>query len=156
MSEDDDFSLLRELESIAKSRNEQKALRVLDVLLVDLSFDADGPLDEACMAIDEWGVRMDAVIAENIDHDSIGSFVAIVSKHKREIEMAQLARERHAKSQPAIYWVRKEWVAKSSEYRSKKEFGQTYVQLVLEEFPEVKKITWRTISEEWLKDLLPK
>jgi hypothetical protein len=99
---------------------------------------------------------MDAVIAENLDHDSITSFVALVSKHRREIEMAQLARERHGKSQSAIDWVRKEWVTKSSEYRSKREFGQTYVQLVLEDFPEVKKITWRTISEDWLKDLLPK
>ena len=153
MSEDDDFSRLRELESIAKSRNEQKALRVLDVLLVDLSFDADGPLDEACMAIDEWSVRMDAVIAENIDHDSIGSFVAIVSKHKREIEMAQLARERHAKSQSAIDWVCKEWATKSSEYRSKKEFGRTYANLVIEKFPKIKKVTVRTISEAWLKDL---
>ena len=153
MSEDDDFSRLRELESIAKSRNEQKALRVLDVLLVDLSFDADGPLDEACMAIDEWSVRMDAVIAENIDHDSIGSFVAIVSKHKREIEMAQLARERHAKSQPVIHWVRKEWATKSSEYQSKKEFARTYANLVIEDYPEIKKITPRTISEEWLKGL---
>ena len=153
MTEDDDFSRLRELESIAKSRNEEKALRVLDVLLVDLSFDADGPLDKACMAIDEWGVRMDAVIAENIDHDSIGSFVAIVSKHKREIEMAQLARERHAKSKPVIHWVRNEWATKSSEYRSKKEFGRTYVKLVIEDYPEIKKITSRTISEEWLKGL---
>ena len=156
MSENDDFARLGELESIAKTRNEEKSRKVLEVLLTDLSFDVDGPLDEACKAIDEWGIRMDAVIAENLDQDSINSFVALVTKHKREVAMAQLARERHAKSQPAIYWVRKEWVAKSSEYRSKKEFGQTYVQLVLEEFPEVKKITWRTISEEWLKDLLPK
>ena len=153
MSEDDDFSRLRELESIAKSRNEEKALRVLDVLLVDLSFDADGPLDEACMAIDEWSVRMDAVIAENIDHDSIGSFVAIVSKHKREIEMAQLARERHAKSQSAIHWVRNEWATKTSEYQSKKEFARTYANLVIEDYPEIKKITPRTIYEEWLKGL---
>ena len=153
MSEDDDFFRLRELESIAKSRNEEKALRVLDVLLVDLSFDADGPLDEACMAIDEWGVRMDAVIAENIDHNSIGSFVAVVFKHKREIEMAQLARERHSKSQSAIDWVRKEWVTKSSEYRSKKEFGRTYAKLLIEVFPAIKKVTVRTISEAWLKDL---
>jgi hypothetical protein len=153
MSEDDDFSRLRELESIAKSRNEEKALRVLDVLLVDLSFDADGPLDEACMAIDEWCVRMDAVITENIDHDSIGSFVAIVSKHKREIEMAQLARERHAKSQSAIHWVRNEWATKSSEYQSKKEFARTYANLVIEDYPEIKKITPRTIYEEWLKGL---
>jgi hypothetical protein len=156
MSEDDDFAQLKELESIAKTRNEEKALKVLDVLLADLSLDADGPLDDACKAIDEWGVRMDAVITKNIDYESIGSFVAIVSKHKREIEMAQLARERHAKSQPAIQWVRNEWATKSSEYRSKREFGQTYVQLVLEDFPEIKKITWRTIAEDWLKDLLPK
>lgn len=156
MSEDDDFSRLRELESVVKTRNEEKSRRVLDVLLIDLSFDEDGPLDEACTAIDEWGIRMDAVIAENLDHDSIDSFVALASKHKREIEMAHLARERHAKSQPAITWVRKEWVTKSSEYRGKKEFGQTYVQLVLEEFPEIKKITWRTISENWLNGLLPK
>ncbi len=153
MSEDDDFARLRELESIAKTRNDEKARKVLDVLLTDLSFDDDGPLDEACSAIDNWGVRMDAVIAENISHDSIGSFVEIVSRYKREIEMAQLARERHAKSQPAIHWVRKEWVTKSSEYRSKKEFGRTYVQLVIEDFPEIKKVTMRTISEEWLKGL---
>jgi hypothetical protein len=156
MSEKDDFARLRELESIAKTRNEEKSRKVLEVLLTDLSFDVDGPLDEACKTIDEWGIRMDAVITENLDHDSINSFVALVSKHKREVAMAQLARERHAKSQSAINWVRKEWVTKSSEYRSKKEFGQTYVQLVLEEFPEVKKITWRTISEDWLKDLSSK
>ncbi len=153
MSEDDDFARLRELESIAKTRNDEKARRVLDVLLTDLSFDDDGPLDEACSAVDKWGVRMDAVIAENISHDSIGAFVEIVSRYKREIEMAQLARERHAKSQPAIHWVRKEWITKSSEYRSKKEFGRTYVQLVIEDFPEIKKVTMRTISEEWLQGL---
>jgi hypothetical protein len=153
MSEDDDFARLRELESIAKTRNDEKARRVLDVLLTDLSFDADGPLYEACSAIDKWGVRMDAVITENLDYDSIGSFVAIVSKHKREIEMAQLARERHAKSQSAIDWVRKEWVTKSLEYRSKKEFGRTYAKLVIEDFPEIKKVTVRTISEEWLQGL---
>ncbi len=152
MSDNDDFVGLRELESIVKTRNEEKSRKVLEVLLVDLSFDVDGPLDKACKAIDEWGIRMDAVIAENLDHDSINSFVALVAKHKREIEMARLVRERHAKSKPAIDWVRREWVAKSSEYRSKKEFGQTYVRLVLEDFPEVKKITWRTISEVWLKD----
>ena len=153
MSEHDDFAQLKELESIAKTRNEEKALKVLDVLLADLSFDADGPLDDACKAIDEWSVRMDAVIAKNIDYESIGSFVAIASKHKREIEMAKLARERHAKSQPAIHWVRKEWCAKSSEYRSKKEFGRTYVKLVIEDFPEIKKVQVRTITEEWLQDL---
>lgn len=156
MSEDDDFARVRAFELLAKSHSQKKATKVLQVLLQDLSFDLDGPLGEACKAIDEFGSRMDAVIAENLDHDSITSFVALVSKHKREIEMAHLARERHAKSQSAIHWVRKEWVAKASEYRSKKEFGQTYVQLVLESFPEVKKITWRTISDEWLKDLLPK
>ena len=153
MSENDDFARLRELESIAKTRNEEKSQKVLEVLLTDLSFDPDGPLDEAFKAIDEWGIRMDAVIAEILDHDTINSFVALVSKHKREVAMAQLARERHAKSQSAIYWVRKEWVTKSSEYRSKREFGQTYVQLILEDFPEVKKIKWRTMSEVWLKDL---
>ena len=153
MNEDDDFARLREFESIAKTRNDEKARRVLDILLTDLSFDVDGPLDEACSAIDKWGVRMDAVIAENLDHDSINSFVALVSKHKREVAMAQLARERHAKSQPAIHWVRKEWVTKSSEYRSKKEFGRTYAKLVIEDFPEIKKVTVRTITEEWLQDL---
>jgi len=153
MIEDKDFARLRELESIVKTRNEEKARRVLDVLLADLSFDIDGPLDEPCSAIDSWGVRMDAVIAENLDHDSINSFVALVSKHKREVEMAQLARERHGKSQSAIDWVRKEWVAKSSEYRSKKEFGRTYAKLLIEDFPTIKKVTVRTISEAWLKDL---
>lgn len=153
MSEGDDFARLRELESIAKTLNDEKARRVLEVLLTDLSFDADGSLDEACSAIDKWGVRMDAVITENLDQDSIGSFVAIVSKHKREIEMAQLARERHAKSQSAIDWVRKEWITKSLEYRSKKEFGRTYAKLVIEAFPEIKKVTVRTISEEWLQGL---
>ena len=136
-----------------KSRNEEKSRRVLDDLLADLSFDVDGPLDDACKAIYEWGDRMDAVIAENLDHSSINSFIALVSKHKREIEMAQLARERHAKSQSAIDWVCKEWATKSSEYRSKKEFGRTYANLVIEKFPKIKKVTVRTISEAWLKDL---
>ena len=153
MSEDDDFALVKVFESMEKSRNEEKSRRVLDVLLVDLSFDVDGPLDDACKAIDEWGDRMDAVIAENLDHSSINSFIALVSKHKREIEMAQLARERHAKSQSAIDWVCKEWATKSSEYRSKKEFGRTYANLVIEKFPKIKKVTVRTISEAWLKDL---
>ena len=153
MSENDDFARLGELESIAKKRNEEKSRKVLEVLLVDLSFDVDGPLDEACKVIDEWGIRMDAVIAENLDHDSINSFVALVSKHRREVEMAQLARERHGKSQSAIDWVRNEWVTKSSEYRSKKEFGRTYAKLVIEDFPKIKKVTVRTISEVWLKDL---
>jgi len=153
MNDDEEFIRLKQFEFAAKARSKERSQRVLKVLLTDLSFDPDGPLDEACMAIDEWGVRMDAVIAENIDHDSINSFVALVSKHKREIEMAQLARERHAKSQPVIHWVRKEWATKSSEYRSKKEFGRTYVKLVIEEYPEIKKITSRTISEEWLKGL---
>ena len=44
MSEDDDFARLRELESISKTRNEEKSRKVLEVLLADLSFDADGPL----------------------------------------------------------------------------------------------------------------
>ena len=153
MSENDDFARLGELESIAKTRNEEKSRKVLEVLLVDLSFDVDGPLDEACKVIDEWGIRMDAVIAENLDHDSITSFVALVSKHRREIEMAQLARERHGKSQSAIDWVRKEWVTKSSEYRSKKEFGRTYAELLIEKFPKMKKVKVRTISEAWLKGL---
>ena len=153
MSEDDDFALVKVFESMEKSRNEEKSRRVLDVLLADLSFDVDGPLDDACKAIDEWGDRMDAVIAENLDHSSINSFIALVSKHRREIEMAQLARERHAKSQSAIDWVCKEWATKSSEYRSKKEFGRTYANLVIEKFPEIKKVTVRTISEAWLKDL---
>ncbi len=153
MSEDDDFALVKVFESMEKSRNEEKSRRVLDVLLADLSFDVDGPLDDACKAIDEWGDRMDAVIAENLDHSSINSFIALVSKHKREIEMAQLARERHAKSQSAIDWVCKEWATKSSEYRSKKEFGRTYANLVIEKFPKIKKVTVRTISEAWLKDL---
>ena len=152
MSDNDDFARLVELEFIAKTRNEEKSQKVLEVLLTDLSFNADGPFEEPCKAIDEWGIQMDAVIAEYLNHDSIYSFVELVSKHKREVEMAQLARERHAKSQPATDWVRREWVTKSSEYRGKKEFGQTYVRLVLEDFPEVKKITWRTISEVWLKD----
>lgn len=153
MREDDDFALVKVFESMEKSRNEEKSRRVLDVLLADLSFDVDGPLDDACKAIDEWGDRMDAVIAENLDHSSINSFIALVSKHKREIEMAQLARERHAKSQSAIDWVCKEWATKSSEYRSKKEFGRTYANLVIEKFPKIKKVTVRTISEAWLKDL---
>jgi hypothetical protein len=153
MSDNDDFARLGKLESIAKTRNEEKSQKVLEALLTDLSFDADGPLDAACKAIDEWSIQMDAVIAENLDHDSINSFVVLVSKHKREVAMAQLARERHAKSQLAIYWVRKEWVTKSSEYRSKKEFGRTYVKLVIEDFPEIKKITVRTISEDWLQGL---
>ena len=153
MSEDDDFALVKVFESMEKSRNEEKSRRVLDVLLADLSFDVDGPLDDACKAIDEWGDRMDAVIAENLDHSSINSFIVLVSKHRREIEMAQLARERHAKSQSAIDWVCKEWATKSSEYRSKKEFGRTYANLVIEKFPKIKKVTVRTISEAWLKDL---
>jgi len=153
VSEDDDFALVKVFESMEKSRNEEKSRRVLDVLLADLSFDVDGPLDDACKAIDEWGDRMDAVIAENLDHSSIDSFIALVSKHRREIEMAQLARERHAKSQSAIDWVCKEWTTNSSEYRSKKEFGRTYANLVIEKFPEIKKVTVRTISEAWLKDL---
>ena len=153
MSEDDDFALVKVFESMEKSRNEEKSRRVLEVLLADLSFDVGGPLDDACKAIDEWGDRMDAVIAENLDHSSINSFIALVSKHRREIEMAQLARERHAKSQSAIDWVCKGWIAKKSEYRSKKEFGRTYANLVIEKFPEIKKVTVRTISEAWLKDL---
>ena len=153
MNENDDFARLGELELIAKNHNEEKSRKVLEVLLTDLSFDVDGPLDETCKAIDEWGIRMDAVIAENLDHDSITSFVALVSKHRRELEMAQLARERHGKSQSAIDWVRKEWVTKSSEYRSKKEFGRTYAKLLIEKFPKMKKVTVRTISEAWLKDL---
>ena len=83
MSEDDDFARLRELESISKTRNEEKSRKVLEVLLVDLSLDVDGPLDEACKAIDEWGIRMDAVIAENLDHESINSFVAKISSFER-------------------------------------------------------------------------
>ena len=153
MSEDDDFARLKELESIAKTRNEEKSRRVLVVLLEDLSFDVDGPLDDACRAIDEWGARLDAVIAENITHDSINAFVDLVSKHKRDIEMAKLARERHAKSQPAINWVRNEWLMKASEYRGKKDFARTYSTLVLEDFPEIKKVTARTISEDWLQGL---
>lgn len=153
MSEDDDFKNLKLLESIAKSRIEEKSQRVLAVLLTDLSFDADGPLDDACNSIDEWAALMDAAIAENLDHESINSFVALVTKHKREIEMAQIARKRHSTSAQATSWVRAEWIRKITEYSSKKDFARTYVKLVIEEFPAIKKITERTISEEWLKGL---
>jgi hypothetical protein len=153
MSEEDDFKNLKLLESIAKSQIEEKSQRVLDVLLTDLSFDADGPLDGACKSIDGWCVLMDAVIAENLNHDSINFFVELVTKHKREIEMAQLARKRHFKSTQAASWVRGEWTRKITEYSSKKEFARTYVKLVIEDFPEIQKITARTISEDWLKGL---
>ena len=153
MSEDDDFNHLKLLESIAKSRIEKKSQKLLAVLLTDLSFDADGPIDDACNSIDEWAALMDSAIAENLDHESINYFVALVTKHKREIEMAQLARKRHFKSTQAASWVRDEWTRKITEYSSKKEFAQTYVKLVIEDFPEIKKITARTISEDWLKGL---
>lgn len=153
MSDADDFSKLKTLEMQAKWLNDEKARRVLEILLTDLSFDPEGSADLACDAIDAWSLRMDTVIRENLNHESIDSFVALASKNKRAIEMAHLNRERHSKALPAINWVKGEWGRKSSEYRSKKEFGQTYVQLVIEEYPEVKKITWRTISEEWLKGL---
>lgn len=153
MSEDDDFESLKLLEAAAKSRSEEKSRKVLAVLLTDLSFDADGPVDNACKIIDEWAVSMDAAIAENLDHDSINSFVVLVAKHMREIEMAQLARTRHSKSAKAISWVRTEWERKRKEYSSKNEFARTYVNLVVEEFSEIKNVTARTISEAWLKDL---
>ena len=153
MTDADDFTKLKALELQAKSRNEEKAKKVLEILLTDLSFEIDSSLKLACEAIDAWSLRMDSTIAENLSHESIDSFVVLVSKHKRAIEMAYLNRERHSKSIPAINWVRDEWGRKSSEYESKKEFGKTYVQLVLEEFPDVKKVTWRTISDEWLKGL---
>ena len=153
MSEDDDFAQLKSLESSARSRSDQRSNALLEVLLTDLSFDPNGPLDDAIGAIDGWNRRMDTAIAENLDHESINCFVTLVIKHKREIEMARIARDRHAKSVPAINWVQAEWGRKSSEYRSKKEFGQTYEQLVIEAHPEVKKITWRTISEVWLSGL---
>jgi len=153
MSDADDFRKLKTLELQAKSRNEEKSRKVLEILLTDLSFDPEVSTDLASDAIDAWSLRMDTVIKENLNHESIDSFVALASKHKRAIEMAYLNRERHSKALPAINWVQGEWRKKSSEYQTKKEFGQTYVQLVIEEFPDVKKITWRTISEEWLKGL---
>jgi hypothetical protein len=153
MSEDDDFSKLKSLELLAKSRNEQKSRAVLEVLLTDLSFDPSGPLDDACKAIDEWGYRMDAVIAKNLDHNSIPCFIDLVVRNSREIEMSRIARERHARVAPAINWVRAEWGRKASEYRSKRDFARTYATLVLEDFPVVKKITLRTISEDWLKGM---
>ena len=156
MSEDDDFARVRALELLARSRSEERAAKVLDVLLADLSFAVDGPLDDACKAIDEWGSRMDAAIAENLDHESINSFVKLVSKQKREIEMAHLARERHAKFTTSIAWVKEAWIRKATEYRSKKEFAQDYKEFVIEKFPELKKVTVRTISENWLKGLSPK
>ena len=156
MSEDDDFARVRTLELLAKSRSEERAAKVLDVLLADLSFDVDGTLGDAYKAIDEWGSRMDATIAENLDHESISSFVKLVSKQERELEMAHLARERHAKFIPAIDWVRQAWVRKATDYSSKKEFAQDYKKFVIEEFPELKKVTQRTISENWLKGLSPK
>jgi hypothetical protein len=153
MSEDDDFSQLKVLELQAKLRSEEKANKVLEILLTDLSFDTGASIDDACNAIDAWSVLMDNVIEENLNHETINSFIALISKHKRAIEMAQLNRDRHSQSIPAINWVRAEWGRKSTEYQSKKEFGQTYAALVLEEFPEIKKIKWRTISEEWLYGL---
>lgn len=153
MSGDKDFARVKLLQEFARSRSEEKARKVLEVLLTDLSFDVDGSHESACKAIDEWEVRMDAVISQNLDHRSIESFIALANKYQRDIEMAKLTRERHAKSSPAIAWVRSEWDRKSSEYQSKKEFGQTYEKLVVEEYPQVKKVTWRTISEEWLKGL---
>ncbi len=153
MSEGDDFSKVKSLELLAKFRNEQKSLAVLEVLLTDLSFDPDGPITDACKAIDEWSDRMDAAIAENLDHNSISCFVDLAVQNARAIEMLRIARERHAKIAPAINWVRAEWVRKASEYRNKKDFARTYTTLVVEDFPEVKKVTFRTISEEWLKGL---
>ena len=156
MSEDDDFAKLWSLELLAKSRNEKKSRSVLEVLLTDLSFDPDGQSDDACKAIDQWEHEMDAVIAKDLDRDSIGFFVALVVKNSRAIEMSRLSRERHVRRAPAINWVRAEWGRKASEYRSKRDFARTYVMLVIEDFPEVKKITLRTISEEWLKGLVTK
>jgi hypothetical protein len=153
MSEDKDFARVKLLQEFSKTQSEQRAQKVLDVLLTDLSFDVDGPYESACSAIDKWEVQMDRVISQNLDHQSIDCFTKLVTKYQREIEMSQLVRERHAKSLPAINWVRSEWTSKAEEYRSKKEFGQTYETLVLEEFPHVKKVTWRTITEEWLKGL---
>jgi len=153
VSEDDDFSKVKSLELLAKFRNEQKSLTVLKVLLTDLSFDPDGPITDACKAIDEWGDRMNTAIAENLDHESINCFVALVTKHKREIEMSRIARQRHATLVPAINWVQAEWGRKATEYSSKRDFARTYSTLVMEVFPEVKKITLRTISEDWLKGM---
>lgn len=151
MSEDKDFARVKLLQEFSQSRSEEKAKKVLELLLTDLSFDLGSSIESACAAIDEWEVRMDIAISQNLDHSSIDSFVTLAAKHKRDIEMATLARRRHAKSASAIDWVRSEWGRKSSEYQSKKEFAQTYEKLVIEEFPTVKKVTWRTISEEWLK-----
>jgi hypothetical protein len=153
LNDDDDFARLRPLELAAKARHENQSRKVLEVLLTDLSFVPEGPLDDACKAIDEWGDRMDAAIAENLNHDSIACFISLAIKNERPIEMARIARERHAKCAPAVNWVREDWARKFSEYKSKKEFGQTYVKLVIEKFPEVKKITSRTISEDWLKEM---
>ena len=139
MSEDDEFLKMKSLELLAKSRNEQKSLTVLEVLLTDLSFDPDGPITDACKAIDEWGDRMDAVIAEYIDHNSISCFVDLAVQNTRAIEMSRIARERHGRLAPAINWVRAEWGRKASEYRNKKDFARTYTTLVVEVFPEVKK-----------------
>ena len=153
MSEDDDFAKLWSLELLAKSRNEKKSRSVLEVLLTDLSFDPNGPITDACEAIDEWGDRMDAVIAKNLDHDSISCFVDLVVKNTRAIEMSRIARERHARLAPAINWVRAEWGRKASEYLNKRDFARTYSTLVIEVFPKVKKVTLRTISEDWLKGM---
>ena len=153
MSEDDDFAKLRALELLAKARSKERSQRVLKVLLTDLSFDPDGQSDDACKAIDHWEQDMDAVIAKDLDSDSIACFVALVVKNSRAIEMSRLARERHVRLAPAINWVRAEWGRKASEYRSKRDFARTYATLVIEDFPAVKKITLRTISEDWLKDL---
>ena len=153
MKEEDDFARLKLLESSARSRSDQRSMALLEVLLTDLSFDPDGPIQDACKAIDKWGDRMNTAIAENLDHESINCFVALVTKHKREIEMSRIARQRHATLAPAINWVRAEWGRKATEYSSKRDFARTYSTLVMEVFPDVKKITLRTISEDWLKGM---
>ena len=153
MNDDEEFIRLKQFEFAAKARSKERSQRVLKVLLTDLSFDPNGPITDACKAIDEWGDRMDAVIAKNLDHDSISCFVDLVVKNTRAIEMSQIARERHARVAPAINWVRAEWGRKASEYLNKRDFARTYSTLVIEVFPKVKKVTLRTISEDWLKGM---
>jgi hypothetical protein len=69
MSDADDFRKLKTLELQAKSRNEEKSRKVLEILLTDLSFDPEVSTDLASDAIDAWSLRMDTVIKENLNHE---------------------------------------------------------------------------------------
>lgn len=153
MTDEAEFKEVQRLEVLARHRQQARAQAVFDQFIFDLSFDPDGDIDEASKAIDAWGQRMDKAIFSNLDSETIAAFAKLLIDNREKVQMSALARERHAEGNVARDWVQQQWRNQTGEYDSKVDFAKTYVMLLGEKFPRLKKIASRTISEKWLSGL---